>query len=92
MCSSSMVSTFIHFQIIKFQAHATHLEQQNKGLQQQIQTLSAELEQQLQREVTATEHWNIIKILFEDNRNENCVMLEKGSQAMVGKFITWLHL
>lgn len=80
-------STFIHFQIIKFHTHATHLEQQNKSLQQQIQALSSELEQQRQREVTVTEHWSIIKLLFEDNRNENCVLLEKGSQAMVGKFI-----
>lgn len=61
------------------------MEQQNKALQQQIQTLSSELEQQIQREVTATEHWNIIKLLFEGNRNENCVMLEKESQTMIGE-------
>lgn len=62
------------------------LEQQNKSLQQQIQNLTAELEQHIQREVSYTEHWNIIKLLFEDNHNENCVMLEKGTQALVGKF------
>ncbi len=62
------------------------MEQQNKSLQQQIQNLSAELEQQMQREATTTEHWNIIKLLFEDNRNENCVMMEKGTQAMAGKY------
>lgn len=61
------------------------MEQQNKNLQQQIQTLSSELEQQIQREVTATEHWNIIKLLFDDDRKENCVMLEKESQTVVGK-------
>ncbi|XP_037043635.1 centrosomal protein cep290, partial [Bradysia coprophila] len=70
--------------MIKLQTHTTHLEQQNKGLQQQIQNLTAELEQHIQREVTGTEHWNIIKLLFEDNRNENCEMLEKGTQALVG--------
>lgn len=81
-----------HFQLIKYQTHATQLEQQNKSLQQQIQTLSAELEQKTQKEVTATEHWNIIKLLFEDNRNENCVMVEKETQAMVGKFIIVIYV
>lgn len=72
--------------MIKFQTHATQLEQQNKGLQQQVQNLTAELEQHTQREVVTAEHWNIIKLLFENNRNENSEMLEKGTQALVGRF------
>lgn len=61
------------------------MEQQNRNLQQQVHNLTSELENLLQREVTATEHWNIIKLLFEDNRHENRVMLEKEIQAMVGE-------